>query len=318
MANTVTISVSVSSNRYIKVTGKFNNNHQSWNYNVTAKTTVNGVGSKTHTLRIEAGDSPTWSDTYDVGTSSKARTYTCSVYCDQWGSYPGNTTASKTVTVPASISKPKAPSNVTATRSSDTSIKVSWKNNPTVGSISSNTLQVAVDSGGWSTVSSSIGGSTTSYTYSKSSANHRYRFRVASKNSAGTSGYGTSGYVYTSPATPSALQGVQIGDSVSVVATVSNIKWPDHYEWQYSSNNTNWTNISGQTTSSLNYTTAEKNLYYRVRAIGPTGLASAWTEGIQVASTIQMFINIPDGETAKAMYINVPDGTTNPEFYINI
>ena len=234
MANTVSISASVSDSRYITVTGTFNNNHGSWNSSVPCSTSVDGVGSNSHTLNIQK-NSPSWSDTYDVGTSYSARTYTCRVYCYQWGSFQGNTDASTTVTVPAvarPASVPGSPSNVkavfTAPSASGTGwITVSWTNNqPSSGGISANILQVNKDDTGWKDVSTSISGSSTSYQYKDGSnwKNGKYKFRVASKNSAGTSAYTESAVVYSGITAPDLIFGCWYPKAGATVADITNEK----------------------------------------------------------------------------------------------
>lgn len=216
MANTVSISANVSGNRYITVVGQFHNNHGSWNSSVPASTSVDGIGSNNHTLNIQK-DSPTWQDTYDVGISYDNRTYTCRVYCYQWGSFSGNTDASTTVTVPAvarPVSVPGAPSNVTATFapgsiSRTDRIYIHWKTNPpTNGGISNNVIMFQTNDGEWADCGQ-VSGDTTSFELDTSQypTNGKYKFKVASKNSAGISSYTESTAIYTTPTKPDLVFG---------------------------------------------------------------------------------------------------------------
>ena len=217
MANTVSISASVSGNRYITVVGQFHNNHGSWNSSVPARTSVDGVGSNNHTLNIQK-NSPTWQDTYDVGTSYDNRTYTCRVYCYQWGSFPGNTDASTTVTVPAvarPVSVPGAPSDVTATfapgsASRTDRIYIHWKTNPpSNGGISNNVIMLQTNDGEWADCGQTPGDATSfELDTLQYPTNGKYKFKVASKNSAGISSYTESFAIYTTPTKPDLVFGV--------------------------------------------------------------------------------------------------------------
>lgn len=217
MANTVSISASVSGNRYITVVGQFHNNHGSWNSSVPASTSVDGIGSNNHTLNIQK-NSPTWQDTYDVGTSYNNRTYTCRVYCYQWGSFPGNTDASTTVTVPAvarPVSVPGAPSDVTATfapgsASRTDRIYIHWKTNPpSNGGISNNVIMLQTNDGEWADCGQTSGDATSfELDTLQYPTNGKYKFKVASKNSAGISSYTESSAIYTTPTKPDLVFGV--------------------------------------------------------------------------------------------------------------
>lgn len=232
-------------------------------------------------------------------------------------------TASVSVTIPAlAVTVPGAPSNVVATYSADNSIRVTWTlNQPSSDSISSNAIQVQVDDSSWTTLSSSLSGSATSYTYTGGSANHRYQFRVSSTSSAGSSGYSAeSGYVYTSPPAPTGCFGVAFPNAANtqytngVTAIVSNIKYPDSYEWQRSTNNSTWTTIDSDADSSISETLTTTTLYYyRCRAVGPTDLKSAYTSGFRVARAHRLYV---DSDTSpEKIFINLPSGSIKGVYY---
>lgn len=95
---------------------------------------------------------------------------------------------------------PKAPTNVSVTRNSNTKNTVKWTNNSTSArKYASLTVQRSTDGGSWVTIKSGLAASTTSYADSTTSANHYYRYRVAAVNSAGTTYSGATGYVYNTP-----------------------------------------------------------------------------------------------------------------------
>lgn len=85
---------------------------------------------------------------------------------------------------------PAAPTNVAATRVSDTQQTITWTRNETAGAPYDNiVVQRRVSGGSWATLSSTVSGSATSYTDSTTAKNARYEYQVAAKNTAGTSSY---------------------------------------------------------------------------------------------------------------------------------
>ena len=232
-------------------------------------------------------------------------------------------TASVSVIIPAlTVTTPGEPTNVVATYSADNNIKVTWTlTKPPSGSISSNAIQVQVDDGSWTTLSSSLSGSATSYIYTGGSANHRYQFRVSSTSSTGSSGYSEeSGYVYTSPSAPTGGFGVAFPNAANtqytngVTALVSNIKYPDSYEWQRSTNNSTWTAIDGEADNSISETLTTTTLYYyRCRAVGPTGLKSAYASGFRVARAPRLYVN--SSTDPEKIFINLSSGSIKGVYY---
>ena len=260
------------------------------------------------------------SSAYNVTFYAKNENQTVSGY----GAWNGPVvTASVSVTIPAlAVTVPGEPSNVVATYNADNNIKVTWTlNKPSSGSISSNAIQVQVDDGSWTTLSSSLSGSATSYTYTGGSANHRYQFRVSSTSSAGSNGYSEeSGYVYTSPPAPIGGFGVAFPNAANtqyingVTAIVSNIKYPDSCEWQRSTNNSTWTTIDSDADSSISETLTTTILYYyRCRAVGPTGLKSAYTSGFRVARAPRLYVD--SSANPKKIFINLSSGSIKGVYY---
>lgn len=159
----------------------------------------NGQGDGVQTKRA----TKTYDYTYggsSYGSSPGTRTFSATLA----GAFNGITPSkSITVNIPARpIAAPAAPTAASVSRISDTSTKISWSNNDTAGEPWDNViLQKSTNGGAWTTISSSISGSATSYTYA-TAANTKYRFRVASKNSEGTSAYDETGDIYTTPSVP--------------------------------------------------------------------------------------------------------------------
>jgi len=105
------------------------------------------------------------------------------------------------------VAKPNAPSNVSASRSSDTRIVVSWTRNATSGAPYSNieVLRRSNVTGSYSKIAT-ISGSATSYTDTSAVAGRRFRYQVRAKNDGGTSAAATSNYVSTTPPSPTNVQ----------------------------------------------------------------------------------------------------------------
>lgn len=118
---------------------------------------------------------------------------------------------------------PSAPSNVTAAFSGN-KIVVKWKNNAsTWATYSSIELQVQKSGGAWSNVSTSISGSSTSYSYPASGSvdsTAYYAFRVRAKNSKGSSSYATSSVLWGTPSAPSSVTISKLS-STSVLVSAS-------------------------------------------------------------------------------------------------
>ncbi len=146
------------------------------------------------------------------------KTYTYNYGNNEYGSSPGSRTFSATISgayngvtpsksvssnIPARpIAAPAAPTNVSASRISDTSTKVSWTNKDTNGEPwSSVNVDIDVgDNNAWANASTSGGGST-SFT-DGTAANNKYRWRVRAENSAGNSSWVETGLILTTPNPP--------------------------------------------------------------------------------------------------------------------
>lgn len=134
------------------------------------------------------------------GSSPGSRTFSASLS----GAYNG-VTPSKSVTsnIPARpYAAPAAPTSVIVSRTTDTSTKVQWNNNETVGKpYDSQQVDREINaSGSWSTRVNASGAASS---YSDATlVNNKYRYRVRAENGVGASGFNYSGYIYTTPATP--------------------------------------------------------------------------------------------------------------------
>lgn len=113
---------------------------------------------------------------------------------------------------------PTAPSSCGASRSSDTKINVSWA----VSSVNATTgfyVERSTDGGSYSRVATIGSNSTRSWSDTTTSAYHKYQYRVCAYNSKGSSGYATSGVVYTTPSKISGFSASRASDSQI------NLKW---------------------------------------------------------------------------------------------
>lgn len=180
-----------------------------YSYSDSQKLTYGGSISGSTDFTNNSGGTPVLRSTRDYdhtyssgsyGSSPGNRTFSVSLS----GAYNGVTpSVSKTSAIPARpIDDPDPPTNASASYISDTSVKAEWTNNDTAGNPWSDiTLQRRINGGAWSTISSSISGSASSYTYG-TTANAKWEFQVKATNSAGSSSYAVTNAVWTSPATP--------------------------------------------------------------------------------------------------------------------
>lgn len=210
------------------------------------------------------------------GSSPGSRTFSASLS----GAYNG-VTPSKSVTsnIPARpIAAPAAPSSVSFSRVSDTSTKVSWANNATSGEpYETLTLQRSVNGGSWVTVSSSIGGTTTSYT-NGTAANWRIDYQVRANNDAGSSGYASSSsYIFTTPDAPTSplRTGPSAGAGDQVVSWTNEAGYSEYNTEVWGADNGNWalraTVGSGATSWTHTAPDPTKKWKYKVRHKTTTG-----------------------------------------------
>lgn len=226
----------------------------------------------------------TKSVTVNKGSSSKS--FSVSGQIRNTGGF-GNGTSKATckVTVPAiDYSAPNAPRNCAASRSSDSQAKVTWSNGSTSTTRprSSTKVERQTDSGSWTQVAS-VGASTANYTDNGISANHRYRYRVRAQGSGGYSGYATSGYVYTTPAAPTAVELVKTSDTQVQVSIQGAAQWADSYKLQRSVDSGAWADVASVASWPYVDTSGGGMVKYRVAAVKGS-LQSAWTESAEIAT----------------------------------
>ena len=220
-------------------------------------------------------------------TSSK-QNITCKAKIEITGGFENGTrTATVTHTIPAiDYDAPNAPSDCSASRSSDTQAKVTWDNGSTSTTKprSSTKVERQTDSGSWSQIAS-VGSSTANYTDNGIAANHRYRYRVRAYGSGGYSGYATSGYIYTTPGKPSSVTATKTGAQSVQLAITGAAPYATSYAVERSTDGgTEW-EPAGTPTSFpwVDSGAPAGTVVYRVAAVRGS-LQSAWVQSNSVTT----------------------------------
>lgn len=295
------------------VYGQFYNEHRILSF---ANGSVSGGGQSRSwdgsTRNLNSGNPGTtnfasYSVTLNKGSS--ARTETFSARFQVTGGYGnGTSNASVGVTVPAiTYSAPNAPSNCSASRNSDTQATVTWSN----GSTSTTQPRTAVlverqtDSGSWVQVAS-LSASATNYTDNGISSDHRYAYRVRSQGNGGTSGYSTSGYIYTTPAAPTSVTAAKESTSSVTLSAEGLPAWAEGYEIERTADGGgSWDSVG--TADTFPWTDASApagTISYRVRSYRGD-LYSAYVESNSITT-----ITPPLAPTVQALPSVVATGST--------
>jgi|GEM_PF-6905277 len=185
------------------------------------------------------------------------------------------------------ISAPLTPSNLVATRNSDTNISMTFTN-PTTADNPYDSITVRRwdnVTNGWYTVAV-ISGSATSYTDTTVSSDRLYRYAVIGYNTLGYSpDYAYSNYIQTTPAAPSGVVCYSSGASV-IVDWTDNSHNEDHFYIQSSEYTGGtwqaWTNEAEVSAGTTSWTdTSPPNIVkYRVKALTDVynSLSSSYSE----------------------------------------
>lgn len=229
----------------------------------------------------------TVSFTVNRGSSARNVGVSCRIYCPSaGGSYASGATASGTASISGiSYSAPAAPSGCAASRASDSQAKVTWSNGATGTTTPRSAVLVErqTDSGGWSQVAS-LGASATNYTDNSISADHRYAYRVRSQGAGGYSGYSTSGYIYTTPASPSSVTATKTGAQIVQLEIAGAAAWAESYGVERTTDGSTWQGCGTATSFPwVDPSAPAGTVRYRVRAVRGD-LASAWAESNSVTT----------------------------------
>lgn len=341
--HSIHVSVSNVSNSGFTVNGSITLGSNSYNANgFTCYVYYNGnTAHQNTTVKISSrGGSASWSHTYDVGTSTSARTFTCYAGADlSWSGQKADTgnPVSTTVTVPAtapSVTIPPNVSNVAKSFNASTNVAtVTWTNNGSGASTpKSNYVDVQIDDSSWTNIYN--GALQTSYSYTCSD-NHKYKFRVNSYNSAGQSTHQETGIIYTKPAAASFnASSYKSGSAYILQLNIdnSNVNWP--YLSSGDANNTIicqannliWTGNTGDVGLSVSSTSSYNSELYTLLSNLYNGNYSkliitcrqynadyslytdSTYELTKVSLQPKIWIRIPDGATIKNIWLNCPAG----------
>lgn len=166
---------------------------------------------------------------------------------------------------------PNPPTNVTATRTSDAVLGVTWTNNSAIPRDYANLyVYVQTDAGSYAQVAK-LGATATNYTWSGAQPNKRYQFAVRAWNSAGYSSYAYSGYVYTTPAAPASVSAIKATVSTVDVTVTAGAMWATSHEVERTSDEgATWSPIGTVAGAGGTYTDTNPpagSVQYRARAV---------------------------------------------------
>lgn len=258
-------------------------------------------------------------------TASK-QNITCKAKIEITGGFQnGTSTATVTHTIPAiDYSAPAAPSNCSASRSSDSQAKVEWDNGSTSTTKprSSTKVERQADGGEWEQVAS-VGASAENYTDNSTSANRRYRYRVRAYGAGGYSDYATSDYIYTTPAAPSSVLAEKTGAQAVQLSIEGAAPWATSYAVERSTDGGSQWESAGAPTSFpwVDSEAPAGTVVYRVAAVRDS-LQSAWAQSNSVttitpplAPTVTGLPNVAaTGSTLAVQWVpNHPDGSAQTQ-----
>jgi len=202
-------------------------------------------------------------------------------YVEKAGGTNNPQTAQDYYTIPA-LKAPGAPTNVVATRNSDSQITLTWTNTAaapatgatTIGPTSTNDVEVSAGGGVWVNIYNN-GAAKTSHVHTGLAANNMYKYRVRSRNAAAASAYVESAIAYTSPATPTSLLiTAQSAGSISL-SWVDNSAYESGFQIE-KNGSTSYIDVAANTMTWTDTSPLSETNTYRVRAaIG--NVYSDWT-----------------------------------------
>ena len=215
------------------------------------------------------------------------------VFSDFYGAAGKVATIDNTITVAARpYSVPTAPSSVAASRVSDTQASLSWGNESSAAGLWQEIVILrSTDGNTYTQIASITSGAPTATGYTDNTvyANHSYRYKVKSKNSAGSSVYVESGYIYNTPAAPSGLTATKTGASKVTLAWTDNANTESGFTISRTVDaGENWTDIGSAAADATGYVDSSApggTVAYRVKATRST-LVSAWSNTSNSVTTI--------------------------------
>ena len=262
-----------------------------WGYDVAARGEAIANGSSSGMQVFNASSSTGQTREIKVATKTITvtrgdvdRNITCTANVQVTGGYHNGTSAANVnLTIPAiAYQTPSAPSNVSASRNSDTQASVSWNNNPSgiLKKYAGVFVERQVDNGSFAQVAA-LDGAASNYVDNGIEAHHRYAYRVRAKNNAGYSAYAASEYIYTTPAEPVSVAVVKRGANVVEVKWEAGSAYAEAHEVERSRDGVSWDDVttegSGLDGSYVDDGTPAGGVVYRVRA-RRDGLYSGWVK----------------------------------------
>lgn len=194
-----------------------------------------------------------------------------------------------------------APSNLTATRNSDTSITLNWTNPST--SYDRVYIQYQRNGGSWTALTNKT--TSASHTWTSASADSVYNFRVYTTYQGSTSGYSNTATAYTTPTAPSSLTATRNSDTKATLSWTNNSSSYTKTYIERQTDGGSWSslaNVAKGTTSYADTTTSADHAYkYRVRAYNGGRYSSYAT-----SSAVTMSPSRPTSMTTSAI-----QGSTN-------
>ena len=247
----------------------------------------------------DQGDWYAWCGYWDCGLVRYGSSITKSAeaYYTGWSGTVYASSCQATFWPPTPTWQPRSVTNVSASRTKDSSLKVTWSNNKaTARPYSGIYVDREVDKSGSFPLLSDCGGSKTSYTDTTTSANHIYRYRVLPHNGAGNASHHIySDYVYTSPAPPTAIEAAQTAKtdtSVSITITTGNSasKVATKTYVQYRPQGGSWADVGKydyKDKLSIKHNPGGGNWQYRARNFGHDLYSSWYSSAVVKVSVIQ-------------------------------
>ncbi|MCY7865885.1 fibronectin type III domain-containing protein [Bacillus spizizenii] len=220
------------------------------------------------------------SNTVDIGS---AKSFTISAdFQIQWNLRGENVTsfqASRQISTDSIMEAPNAPTGLSLTNPSGTSLNFSWSHSTSsLRPVDNFEVQRSVNSGSWTSVTTTTSKSVTG----SGSRGSRYKYRVRARNAAGNSIWVESNAVtipYLAPNTPSLSSG-QSGTTANLswTITTSSDRPIDNFRIERTVNGGSWSLLTSPASGSRSYSnsglTRGSTYKYRMRAEGPGGNSS--------------------------------------------
>ena len=219
-----------------------------------------------------------------------------------------------------------APSNLTATRNTDTRITLNWTNPST--SYDRVYIQYQRNGGSWTALTNQT--ASTSYTWTTAVADSAYNFRVYTTYQNSTSGYSNTAKAYTTPTAPSSLTATRNSDNKVTLSWTNNSSSYTKTYIERQTDGGSWSNLANVakgTTSYADTTTSSDHAYkYRVRAynggryssyatssavtMSPARPTSMTTSAIQGSTNVEVTLENPSTISTGIKWQYSTDGTS--------